>query len=500
MKGMNEPKIYLIGAGPGDPELITLKAKRVLAEADCVLYDHLTNRALLHYCKKECEQIYVGKSAGKHILPQEAICELLVEKTESCATIVRLKGGDPFIFGRGSEEALTLVSRNIPFEVIPGISSGAAAPAYAGIPLTHRGISSSVAFITGHEDPTKTESAIDWEKISTGVDTLVFFMGVKNRKVIVQNLIENGRDPETPAAIIENGTTGSQRVISTSLRELLDQAEAAGVRPPAIIIVGNVVALRKQLDWFGPKPLRGKKIVVTRSRAQASKLSMLLSAYGADAIEYPVVRFAYPEKTQDLTHAIERIQEFDWVFFTSTNGVDYFFEAFLKSWNDIRALGNCKIASMGSATSAAIVAHNLFVDFQPTQYVAETFVEEFAKQHVCAGMRILLVHSDKARAYIETELQKQGADVEAVVPYETLIETDPGHTQELDNLAVEMVTFTSSSTVHNFFSLYSGPKKFKIASIGPITSKTIQEHGYTVDVEAREYTIPGLVQSIVDYF
>ncbi|MCP2520113.1 uroporphyrinogen-III C-methyltransferase [Candidatus Aminicenantes bacterium AC-708-M15] len=499
---MNKGKVYLIGAGPGDPELISIKGLKYLKRADVVIYDNLVNKKLLKNVKNGAEIIYVGKESGHHTLDQEEINKLLIKKAKEGKVVVRLKGGDPFIFGRGGEEALALSENNIEFEIIPGITAATAVPAYAGIPVTHREITSTLAFITGHETPLKEKSHIDWSKISTGIGTLVFFMGIKNLKNIINNLIRHGRDENTPVAIIRWGTLPEQKVITGNLKNIVQIAEKENIKPPAIIIVGDVVKLRDKLNWYESKPLFGKKIVVTRSRSQASKLVELLEEYGAKTIEIPTIRFEYLEESYSLTTAINQIKKFDWLIFTSINGVKSFFKRFFSLKKDIRELANIKIATIGPATKNEIESLYIKVDFQPSKYFAECFVEEFIKKNNIKNKNILLIHADKARDYIEKELVKFGANVTSVIGYRTLSENLESSKicEILEQGEIDWVTFTSSTTVKNFFNIYKGQKRFKIASIGPITSKTIKEFGFSPDVEAEEYTIPGLVKAILNYY
>ncbi len=499
---MSEGKVYLIGAGPGDPELISVKGLKYLKRADVVIYDNLVNKKLLKNVKNRAEIIYVGKESGHHTFDQEQINKLLIKKAKEGKVVVRLKGGDPFIFGRGGEEALALSESGIKFEIIPGITAATAVPAYAGIPITHRGITSTLAFITGHETPLKEESHIDWSKISTGIGTLIFFMGVKNLKNIVNNLIKHGRDENTPVAIVRWGTLPKQKVISANLKNIIKIAEKENIKPPALIIIGEVVKLRDKLNWYESKPLFGKKIVVTRSRTQASKLVDLLEEYGAETIEVPTIKFEYLEKSNSLNKAINQIKKFEWLIFTSVNGVRSFFKRFFSLKKDIRELANIKIASIGPATKNEIESFYLKVDFQPSKYFAECFVEEFIKKNNVKNKNILLIRADKARDYIEKELIKSGANVTSVIGYRTLLEDLESSKifEILDRGEVDWVTFTSSSTARNFFNIYKGQKKFKIASIGPITSRTIKESGFSPDAEAEEHTIPGLVKAILEYY
>ena len=499
---MAEGKVYLTGAGPGDPQLISVKGLKYLKRAEVVVYDNLVNKKLLKNVKNGAEVIYVGKKSGQHTLDQHLINKLLIEKAKMGKVVIRLKGGDPFIFGRGAEEALALSESGVDFEVIPGITSATAVPAYAGIPLTHRGITSTVAFITGHETPLKNESSIDWSKISTGLGTLIFFMGAKTLKNIVDNLINYGRDEDTLVAVVRWGTLPKQKVITATLKNIVKIVERKKINPPALIIVGEVIKLREKLNWFESKPLFGKKIIVTRSRTQASKLVDLLEEYGAEAVEIPSIKFEYPEEFHSLDEVINKINEFEWLIFTSVNGVKSFFKRFFYLEKDIRELSHLKTASIGPATKEEIESFYLKVDFQPSEYIAECFIKEFVKEHDVKNKNILLIRADKARDYVEKELINSGANISSVIGYRTLLEdSKPSEVLEIfERGEVDWITFTSSSTVRNFFSMYQGSKIFKIASIGPITSKTIRESGFSSDVEAEEHTIPGLVKAILDYY
>ena len=497
---MSKSKVWLIGAGPGDPGLISVKGLKYLQQADVVIYDRLVNEKLLNNAKKDAEIIYVGKEANLHSVPQDKINEILVQKAKENKIVVRLKGGDPFIFGRGGEECLALAENGIEFEVVPGITAAIGASAYAGIPLTHRTINSTLAFITGHEDPTKETSSIAWDKISTGIETIVFFMGVKNLPKIVNNLIENGRDKNTPVAVIHAGTLPDQKVVKGTLETIVATSRHANIKPPSLIIVGDVVNLGKQLNWFESKPLFGQKIIVTRSRTQASKLVDLLEYHGAEAIELPTIKIEDPDDLDAVDECIERIDEYRWIIFTSTNGVQYFFKRFFALNKDIRDLGKIKIACMGSATGEEVEKFHLKVDFIPSKYASENFTDEFLSTYNVKGRNILLARTDIATQHLEKELIIGNANVTSLTVYKTLQENSltPDILSMIENNEIDWVTFTSSSTARNFFNMYKGDKNFKIASIGPVTTETVKEYGYCVDIQAQEYTIPGLVESLLN--
>mgnify|MGYP001817166084 CR=1 FL=1 len=496
--------VSLIGAGPGDPGLLTLRGAEALASADVVVYDYLANPALLDHAPAGAERIYVGKKAGCHTLSQEEINALLVERGLSGQRVARLKGGDPFVFGRGGEEALALVEAGIPFEVVPGITSAVAAPAYAGIPVTHRGLASSFAVITGHEDPTKDESALDWSKLATGVDTLVFLMGVGNLPRIVEQLVAHGRPVDTPVALVRWGTMSHQQTVSGTLANITGRVKAAGLRPPAVTIVGPVAALREELHWFEDRPLFGQRVLVTRTRQQASALSTRLRALGAEAVELPTIEIAPPEQRAPLDKAIAELSSYDWIVFTSVNGVASFWERLGHAGLDARALHGARLAAIGPATAAALEGHGLQADYIPGEYVAEAIASGLGNVH---SLRVLLPRADIARPALADLLGKAGAEVVEVAAYRTLrpsVDAD-----ELHDLlrSVTVATFTSSSTVRNLVAMARGAgldlarilADATIACIGPITAETARENQLPLHVIAEEYTIDGLVKALVNH-
>ncbi len=504
---MKKGTVYLVGAGPGDPGLITVKAVECLKQADVVIYDFLATPKLLKYAREGAEIIYVGKKGGEHTLPQDKINELIAAKAKEGNMVVRLKGGDPFIFGRGGEEAEVLVQQGIPFEIVPGVTSAIAAPAYAGIPLTHRRYNTSVAFITGHEDPTKDESTIDWSKLATAVGTLVFLMGIKNLPTITENLIANGRDPKTPVALVRWGTTSQQVTVTGTLETIVAEVEAAKLKPPAIIVVGEVAKLRDTLNWFEKRPLLGKTVVVTRARAQASDLVDRLSDLGADCLECPAIKVVPLEDWSPLDEAIDNLGTYDWLVFTSVNGVSFFFERLFERGKDVRALRDVRTAAIGPATAKRIGDFGLTSDIVPETYQAESVVEAFAKESM-EGKRVLLPRAKEARPVLPVELAKMGALVDEIATYETeqASENVDMLIERLEEGSIDMVTFTSSSTVKNFKSLLPG-EKFEslirgvtVASIGPITTDTAKELGFKVNITATDFTIPGLCQAILQYY
>jgi len=500
-------KVYLVGAGPGDPGLITLKGKECIEQADVVVYDYLAAPELLGYAGEEAELIYVGKKGGDHTLSQNGINALLVEKAGQGCVVTRLKGGDPFIFGRGGEEVEVLIDAGIAFEVVPGVTSAVAAPAYAGIPLTHRKITSTVAFVTGHEDPQKESSNIDWQSLASGIGTLVFFMGVKNLDHITTQLVQHGMAPDKPVALVEWGTTPRQRTITGTLGTINAEVAKAGMEPPALIVVGDVVGLRERMKWFETRPLLGKQIVITRARKQASGFLKMLSDAGAECRECPTIEVAPPPSWDALDKAITGLPDYDWLIFTSVNGVTFFFERLFAADRDSRALQHTHVAAIGPATAQRLMDFGIRCDIIPENYRAESVVAAFEGIPV-AGKKILLPRAKEARSILPDELTRMGALVEEITAYVTKIADHNVETMLacLENGDIDCLTFTSSSTVRNFKRLLP-PDKFEtlikkttVACIGPITAETAESHGFDVDVVAREYTIPGLYAALVDHF
>ncbi len=493
--------VYLVGAGPGDPGLITVKGLACLQKADVIVYDRLVSASLLRQAPRGCEMIDVGKSPQRHTLPQKAIDALLVEKALAGKVVVRLKGGDPFLFGRGGEEAEALAKAGVPFEVVPGVTSAIAAPAYAGIPVTHRQQTSAFAVITGHEDPTKADSSLDWQKLATGVGTLVCLMGVGNLPQIVAKLIEHGRDPHTPVAIVQQGTEARQRTVTGTLADIVQKARAADIKPPAVTIVGEVVALRDKLRWFDTKPLFGKRVLVTRSRQQASALSERLRQLGAEPLEYPAIEIAPPKDMAPLDEAIARLSAYDWLILTSTNGVRAFVDRMSEKGTDIQALGRLKIAAIGPATAQALAGHGLRVDYVPEVYTTKEIATGLGD---VTGERILLPRAEQAPKQLAQALRGKGAVVDEVVAYRTLAVGAPDELKALlEEGQIDIVTFTSSSTVRNLANSLQGLEPAKVLScclvacIGPVTARTARRLGIRVDVVAGEHTIAGLVEAIV---
>lgn len=498
------PKVYLLGAGPGDPELITLKAKRVLESADTVVYDYLANPRFLTWCRPDAEIYYVGKKGGDHTLPQDKINALLVERAKAGKTVARLKGGDPYVFGRGAEEAEELLEHGIDFEVVPGVTSAVAAPAYAGIPLTHRRFASSVSFITGHEDPTKPESVHDWEALARSASTLVFFMGVKNLPEITANLMAAGRPAHTPAALVRWGTTCRQRSLISTLAAIAEDAQKQGFAPPSLLVVGEVVSLHNKLNWFEQRPLLGRGVVVTRSREQASDVVAALENLGACCHEFPTIAVTPMDDPAPIQKAAAQLDAYDWVVFTSVNGVRMFWDVLDSQGLDARAFAGAKVGAIGPATAQGLAGRGIRADFVPAKYVAEDIAQGLLARGI-AGKRVLIPRAEQAREVLPEELLRAGAQVEVLPVYRTL-PVNTGAEElltALDKGEVHYITFTSSSTVTNFFAaipaeaIHRHREGLRLACIGPVTARTLEAHGFTSDVQPEDYTIPALVQAVV---
>ena len=494
-------KVYLVGAGPGDPRLLTLRAAELIAAADCVIYDALVHPAILERIPHSVEREFVGKRGGETSARQDEINALLIESAGKYDTVVRLKGGDPFVFGRGGEEAQGLAREGIAFEVVPGVTAGVAAPAYAGIPVTHRGVSSAVTFVTGHEDPEKDQSDIDWSHLGGVGGTIVFYMGTRRMAENLDLLIANGRAADTPAAVIEWGTYPRQRTLSATLGTLAREATAAGIGAPAIVVVGEVAGLRDQLAWFENRPLYGKRILVTRARAQASSFAAQLEELGAEVVQFPTIRIAPALDSEPLRRAVNQIDHYDWIVFTSVNGVEYLWEELRASGRDTRSLAGVSLCAIGPATAASLEMHGAHADVVPAEFVSEAAVPAMLAESPLAGARVLLPRADIARSALPELLRAEGAEVHEVTAYRTVIDDHESESMrdELNRTSIDLITFTASSTVRNFVQLFgTNTGGAKVASIGPITSRTARELGLEVDVEAAEYTIPGLVQAIAE--
>ncbi len=501
---MTKGKVYLVGAGPGDEGLITVKGLECIKEAEVIIYDNLINVALLSRAKETAEKIYVGKKEGAHTLPQEEINRLLVNKAQEGKKVVRLKGGDPFIFGRGGEEAESLAAAGLEVEIVPGVTSAVAVPAYAGIPLTHRRVTSTLGFITGHQDPTKAESDIDWEKISTGPGTLVFLMGVKNLPEIVNRLRSHGRSADTPVAVIRKGTLPEQETVVGTLDSIVEKVKSKQLKPPAVIVVGEVVRFRDKLNWFEKKPLLGRRIVVTRARAQASKLSRRLQAEGAQVIEFPTIAISPPQSYRELDEALQRIGNYRWIIFTSPNGVEYFLKRLREKGKDLRHLALCRIGAIGEVTAKTLRDYGINPDFVPREYSSEGIIKEFPEEDL-SGQRILIPRAEEAPPELPQSLTRRGAEVKVVTAYRTVKVRSPALAL-LNQKEIDLITFTSSSTVKNLIGMLGKDElswmkeKVKAAAIGPVTARTAREMGFEVAIMPAAYTIEALAEAIVEYY
>lgn len=500
-------KVYLIGAGPGDPTLITVKGLELLKRAEVIIYDYLASPKLLKHVREDALFVYVGKKGGfDHAHTQSEINQMLVDHAKEGKTVVRLKGGDPFIFGRGGEELEMLVAHDIPFEVVPGVTSATAAATYAGIPITHRDYTSSVAFVTGHEDPTKKSSNIDWEKLATGVGTIVFYMGIKNLPTIAEKLILHGRDPKTPVAVIRWASMPEQKSVVGTLADIAAIVKGAVIKPPALVVVGDVVLLRDKINWFEKRPLFGKRVLVTRTREQASELVQMLEDQGADCVEGATIALVPPDSWEPLDQALADVASFQWLIFTSINAIKFFFMRLHEKGMDARDLKGPKVAVVGVATAEALLAHGIKADLIPEVFTGEGLAESLVKIGV-QGNRILFPRAMKAREVLPEVLQNNGADVTMVPVYQNVQPADYDLVcRELAEKKIDVVTFTSSSTVKNFLDMIGKENRDRlldgvvIASIGPITSETARKNNLRVDIQPDTYTIPDLVDSIIRYF
>ncbi len=489
---------YLVGAGPGDPGLMTARSLDLIASADAILYDRLIPAGALDGARDDAELVYVGKAPGDVAMSQERIGEELVERVGRGESVVRLKGGDPFVFGRGGEEAEALRAAGLDFEVVPGVTAGVAATAYAGIPVTHRDDASAVAFVTGHEDPEKPETALDWEALARFPGTLVLYMGVKNLPEIATRLADAGRNPNEPAAAVERGTLPGQRTVVATLATLADAVSEAGLRPPSILLFGQVAARREQIGWLERRPLHGKRVVVTRARAQASGLAATLEALGAEVVQLPAIRIEPRIESPEVSAAMESLHAYALVCVTSPNGARLLFEAMEAAGLDARALAAAQVAAIGPGTARALQERGVIADVVPERYVAEALVEALADVPV-DGKPVLVARAAEARDLLPDALRDRGADVDVVALYETVRE-EPSEAEIEAALEADYVTFTSSSTVRNFLEVTGGrmAQGSKVVSIGPITSDTAREAGLEVAVEADQHDPEGLVRALVE--
>lgn len=496
-------KVYIMGVGPGDYKLMTLKAAEYIAKADVIVYDRLVNSKIIDLAKTSAELIYVGKLPDCHAVPQEGINEILVKKAMEGKVVARVKGGDPFMFGRGGEEAEALYEKGIEFEIIPGVTSAIAVPAYAGIPVTHRDHCSSLHIITGHEKPGKEESFIDFEAISKLEGTLVFLMGVKNLSEICSNLIKFGKNKATPAAVVEKGTTASQRTVTGTLEDIAEKVKKEGIKSPAVTVIGGVVNLREKLQWFVKGSLSGKKVIVTRAREQASKLVDLIEQFGGEAIEFPTIKIEEPENYTLVDKTLDNLKDFKWLVFTSVNGVKAFFKRMRDRKIDIRSLWGIKLCAVGEATAKEIELLGLGIDYMPENFTTSEL--KGLLELVKPGEKVLLARADIANVELSEGLRKNNIAFQELIVYRTSLESSDR--QEILNLLeekkVDFITFTSSSTVRNFISIIGNENLDKVSNvktvcIGPVTMETAKEFGLKVSAIADIYTIDGLVDKLVE--
>ncbi len=496
--------VYLLGAGPGDPSLMTLRGKELIEQADCLIYDALIAPEILAWTRRDCVSVYVGKRSANHAMPQEEINRLLVESSRRFSRVVRVKGGDPYVFGRGGEEGDALAAAGVPFEVVPGISSAIAGPGYAGIPVTYRGLCTQFTVFTGHEDPGKEGPALDIDGIARAQGTKIMLMGMSRLRETLAGLMSAGQDPATPAAAVQWAATGRQRSVRATVGSLADAVEKAGLGAPAIVVIGEVVAKAATLDWYEKLPLFGKRVVVTRTRRQAGALSSRLRDLGADVLELPTIRIADPTDKQTFAELVVDAHHYNWLIFTSPNGVKRFFEAFFAAYPDIRHIGGARIAAIGPGTVAALKEYGLAVDLVPEKSVAEELLKAFVKERERVGgiehCTMLWVRGAQARDVLYKGLMAMGGIVDECIAYDTVPETeDPtGARERLRREGADVITFTSSSTVRSFMALgIPIPPHCRVVSIGPVTTATLKEFGVTPAAEAEKHDIDGLVEAVL---
>ncbi len=499
-------KVYLTGAGPGDKSLITLRGARALGQADCVMYDLLCNEELLELANPKAELIFVGKKSGKETINQKRINALLIKKARAGKQIVRLKGGDPFVFGRGGEEAEMLASEGIPFEIIPGVTSACAAPAYAGIPLTHIEHSSSIAIISGHKDAVERKKPVEWKALGSFA-TLVVLMGRKNLELIAKRLIKNGKSAGTPAALVMNGTLPGQKTVVGRLEEIAVLSKSNKITSPVILIVGKVVNLKKKLDWLETKPLFAKRVLVTRTSEQAGTFSEILRDMGAEPMEFPTIKIVGPESYAGLDRAIKKLSSYDYLLLTSVNGVKFFFERLYTLGLDVRELKGVKICAIGQVTASLIEAQNIKVDIVPKEFRAEGLLKSLGPRRI-KGKKFLLPRAKVAREILPKEIKRLGGMIDVKTAYRTIAPKKGAalYAKEFDKGLIDVVTFTSSSTVTNFVKIFGRAnlptllKKCRVACIGPITADTATSFGMDVDIMPNVYTVPALANELENYF
>lgn len=498
--------VYLVGAGPGDLGLLTLRGAELLRRADVVVYDGLVNPQLLNLAPPGAEVIYGGKRAGEQTRSQEDLSRLLVAKATEGKTVVRLKGGDPYVFGRGGEEAEELADASVPFEVVPGVSSFVAVPNYAGVPLTHRGFNSRLTLITGHEDPAKEASTVDWPQVARTPGTKVILMGTDRIGEIARILVEHGMDGRTPIALVRWGTTGRQRSVEGTLDTIGQVLAESGVTPPTVAVIGEVVKLRGKLNWFERRPLFGQRVVVTRARDQASHTASRLRELGAEVLEVPTIKFVAPTRREDLVDALLELNSYDWLVFTSPNGVTQFFHYFFRQFHDLRDIGGARLAAVGPATANKLKELHLQVDLMPDEAIGAKIAEAFSEYESIENLKICLLRAEVANPELPRALEALGAIVDDIACYKTVPETeDPGGvSRDLEENGADWILFTSSSTVEHFHSRFDLPAmvkkhpRLKLASIGPETSKTLAALGLTATVEANPHSIDALLLAIAE--
>lgn len=500
--------VYLVGAGPGDLKLITVKAKEILEQADVIIYDNLVNSRLLEWTKASAKKIFVGKSSGQHSIPQSEINQLLLEKVNSDTSVLRLKGGDPLVFGRIREEINTLESNNIPYEIVPGITAAMACAAYTGIPITERDTSSSIIFLTGHENPEKMTLNLDFKEYAKTDSTLCIYMGVGQMKRIVGELIDGGLNPQTPVAIVENGSTQKQRSILGTLGSILKESEKKSIKAPAIIFVGSVIRLKGTHNWFEDKALFGKKIIVPRAKQQAGKLTELLEFYGAEVLEIPMIEITPKYDKQTIADVFTELASYQWIIFTSANGVEYFFDLFFKAYDDIRSIGLTQIAAVGSATAKAIQQHKLKVDLIPESSNSNALADALIKLESLDNTKILLVTGNKGSDLLFRRLEGEGrAIVDRLPLYENkkLKLSESPLFEAFKRFGADAILFTSSSTVQHYFesikAIEMDSEKLPAnGSIGMKTSETLKQLGASVDFESPRANLENFVVETIAYF
>lgn len=505
---MAKGRVYLVGAGPGNPDLLTVRAKELLETAEVLVYDYLVHPAFFHFVPEDCEQICVGKRKGFHSKKQEEIQEILIEKASEGKSVVRLKGGDPFLFGRGGEEARALAELGIEFEIVPGITAAMGASAFAGIPLTNRNTNATLVFVTGHEDPEKLDTTVDWESLPKKNSTVCIYMGVANLHRIAERLVQGGFDLSTPVACVEWATLGHQRICRGKLDTIATVAESFGLKAPAIIIVGDTVAMSEETSWFEKKPLQGKRLVVTRSRGQASELSTMLENLGAEVIGLPLISISRnidPQASQDI---FAEIASYDWLVFSSPNGVRYFFEAFFEKFEDIRSLGFLRIAAVGKSTAKEIKRFFVTTDLIPEEANAESLAEALVATDSLDSAKVLVIAGNLGRDVLLDKLEEARAIVDRFEVYKTE-QTDLGDNpaaKQFREQGADGIIFTSSSGVRSFvdqaksLQLSDSALRPKTISIGPITSAAMKQIGMPVDLEAKEASLESLVDAVAKRF